>query len=65
MVIQRHKPFVLRGTANAGSSITARLGRERLRTTAAEDGSWQVTTESPWNWADTLCVSVLVDTLQF
>ena len=43
MVIQRHKPFVLRGTANAGSSIIARLGRERLRTTAADDGSWQVT----------------------
>ena len=42
MVIQRHKPFLLRGTANAGSKITARLGKEKQRTTAAEDGHWEV-----------------------
>ena len=42
MVIQRDKPFLLRGKANAGQKITAQLGREKLRTTAAEDGTWQV-----------------------
>ena len=42
MVIQRHKPFLLRGTANAGSKITARLGKEKQRTTAADDGHWEV-----------------------
>ena len=42
MVIQRDKPFVLRGKANAGSKITAQLGKEKQRTKAAEDGTWQV-----------------------
>lgn len=43
MVIQRDKPFMLHGTANAGSRITAKLGKERLRTTTGEDGTWSVT----------------------
>lgn len=43
MVIQRDKPFLLHGKANAGSRITAQLGREKLRTTTAEDGTWQIT----------------------
>ena len=43
MVIQRDKPFTLRGTANAGHKITATLGKEKLRTTAAPDGSWMLT----------------------
>ena len=43
MVIQRDKPFLLRGKADAGRKITAQLGREKLRTTAAEDGTWQLT----------------------
>lgn len=46
MVIQRHKPFVVRGTANYGTKITARLGKERRRTTTAEDGTWQLTFKS-------------------
>ena len=40
MVIQRDKPFLLRGTADAGCKVTATLGKEKLRTTAAPDGSW-------------------------
>ena len=42
MVIQRDKPFLLRGKANAGQKISAQLGREKLRTTAAENGTWQL-----------------------
>ena len=43
MVIQRDKPFVLRGTANAGRKITATLGKEKQRTTTEPDGSWEIT----------------------
>ena len=43
MVIQRDKPFVLRGTANAGQKITAQLGKEKKRTTAAPNGTWEIT----------------------
>lgn len=43
MVIQREKPFYLHGKANAGRKVTATLGKDKQRTTAAEDGSWQVT----------------------
>ena len=43
MVIQRNKPFSLRGTANAGRKITAQLGKEKQHTTAAADGSWEIT----------------------
>ena len=43
MVIQRDKPFVLQGKANAGSKIAAQLGKEKQRTTTASDGTWQLT----------------------
>ena len=43
MVIQRNKPFVLHGTANAGSKITAQLGKEKGHTTTAPDGTWTIT----------------------
>ena len=43
MVIQREKPFLLCGKANAGCKITAQLGRDKQRTTVAEDGTWQLT----------------------
>ena len=43
MVIQRDKPFLLHGTADAGCKVTATLGKEKLRTTAAPDGSWALT----------------------
>ena len=42
MVIQRDKPFLLRGKANAGEKVTAQLGRDKQRTTVAEDGTWQL-----------------------
>ena len=43
MVIQRDKPFILRGTANAGRKITATLGKEKQRATTGADGSWEIT----------------------
>lgn len=43
MVIQRDKPFTLTGTADAGAKITAKLGKQKRRTTAGSDGKWQVT----------------------
>ena len=42
MIIQRDKPFILKGTANAGSKVTARLGKEKKSTKAAADGKWQM-----------------------
>ena len=42
MIIQRGKPFVLAGKANAGAKVTARLGKEKRSTTAAPDGEWRV-----------------------
>lgn len=42
MVIQRGVPFVLKGRANAGEKVTARIGRQKIKTKAATDGSWQV-----------------------
>ncbi|MBR5455335.1 MAG: sialate O-acetylesterase [Bacteroidaceae bacterium] len=42
MVIQRGKPFVVKGTANAGDEVTARLGKQKLKATAADDGTWEV-----------------------
>lgn len=42
MVIQRDKPFLLHGKANAGQKITAKLGKDKQRTTVTEDGTWQL-----------------------
>lgn len=42
MVIQRGKPFVVKGTANAGDEVTARLGKQKRKATAADDGTWEV-----------------------
>lgn len=42
MVIQRGVPFVLHGTADAGEKITARLGRQKVKTTAADNGKWEI-----------------------
>lgn len=42
MVIQRGTPFVVRGTADAGKKITARLGKQKIKTRAASDGNWEV-----------------------
>ena len=42
MIIQRDKPFLLKGTANAGAKVTARLGKEKRSTRALPDGRWQM-----------------------
>ena len=42
MIIQRDKPFLLKGTANAGAKVTARLGKEKRSTRALPDGKWQM-----------------------
>ena len=42
MVIQRDKPFTVCGTADAGKEITVKLGKQKRKTTAADDGTWQV-----------------------
>ena len=42
MVIQRDKPFIVKGTANAGDEVTAQLGKQKRRTTATDDGTWEV-----------------------
>lgn len=42
MIIQRNKPFTLSGTADAGAKVTARLGKEKCSTRAANDGKWQL-----------------------
>lgn len=42
MVIQRGVPFVVRGTADACKKITARLGKQKIKTKAGADGSWEV-----------------------
>ena len=43
MVVQQGEPFTLHGTADAGEKITARLGKQKLKTTAASNGKWEVT----------------------
>ena len=42
MVIQRRKPFIISGTANAGDKVTARLDRKSVSAVAGTDGKWSV-----------------------
>ena len=42
MVFQREQPLLVRGTANAGETVTVRLGRERRKTRADDHGCWSV-----------------------
>ena len=58
MVIQRDKPFILRGTANAGNKITATLGKEKQRTTTAPDGTWTITFKARKATRDPLTLTV-------
>ena len=41
MVIQRDKPFVVKGTANAGDEITVKLGKQTVETYTNEWGEWE------------------------
>ena len=43
MVIQRDKPFVVKGLANAGDEISVSLGKQKIKTKAGDDGRWEVT----------------------
>ena len=43
MVIQRDKPFVVKGLANAGEEISVSLDKQKIKTKAGDDGRWEVT----------------------
>ena len=43
MVIQRNKPFVVKGLANAGEEISVSLDKQKIKTEAGDDGRWEVT----------------------
>ena len=43
MVIQRGKPFVVKGTADAGTDISVRFNKKTIVTQASDDGRWEVT----------------------
>lgn len=42
MVLQREKPIVISGTANAGEEISVRFNRSKRKTTVRHDGHWSV-----------------------
>ena len=42
MVIQRDKPFVVKGTANAGDEVCVKLGKKKVKANTNEWGEWQV-----------------------
>ena len=42
MVIQRDKPFVVKGTANAGDEVCVKLGKKKVKASTNEWGEWQV-----------------------
>ena len=41
MVIQRDKPFVVKGTANTGDKITVKLGKQKVVANTNEWGEWE------------------------
>lgn len=43
MVIQRDKPFIVKGLANAGEEISVSLDKQKIKTEAGDDGRWEVT----------------------
>ena len=43
MVIQRDKPFVVKGLANKGEEISVSLDKQKIKTEAGDDGKWEVT----------------------
>ena len=42
MVIQRGKPFIVKGTANSGSEVTVKLDRNKIKAVANNQGEWEV-----------------------
>ena len=45
MVIQRGKPFVVKGTANTGDEVTVKLGKKKIKARANERGEWETVFE--------------------
>ena len=45
MVIQRGKPFVVKGTANTGDEVTVKLGKKKIKARANERGEWETAFE--------------------
>ena len=43
MIIQRNKPFIVKGLANAGDEISVSLDKQKIKTKAGDDGRWEVT----------------------
>ena len=42
MVIQRGKPFVVKGTANTGDKVTVKLGKHKIKARTNDRGEWEV-----------------------
>ena len=42
MVIQRDKPFVVKGTANAGDKVIVKLGKKKVKAQTNDWGEWHV-----------------------
>ena len=42
MVIQRGKPFVVKGTANTGEKVTVKLGKHKIKAQTNDRGEWEV-----------------------
>ena len=47
MVIQRDKPFVVKGTADAGTDISVRFNKKTIVTQAGDDGKWETVFDTP------------------
>lgn len=62
MVIQRDKPFLLHGKADAGKTVAARLGKTKRKTVAAADGKWSVCFDAPKAGGEPLTLTVECDT---
>ena len=43
MVIQRGKPFVVKGTANTGDKVTVKLGKQKIKAHTNDRGEWEAT----------------------
>ena len=43
MVIQRGKPFVVKGTANTGDEVAVKLGKHKTKAVANDWGEWEAT----------------------
>ena len=47
MVIQRDKPFVVKGLANAGEEISVSIDKQKIKTEAGDDGRWETVFDAP------------------